>query len=125
MPELRKLGAILALLGTVAAVFPAWFGPITGGSMPPVDVFESIERRVRAGMVLGVGLTLIAVTTLRPWSVSVPSAIFYVMTGALVARLLGLMVDGSVSRQWLLVAIEAAVMAAAAMWLWRASGSTP
>ena len=47
------------------------------------------------------------------------------MTGALAARLLGLLVDGTVPKQWLWVAVEAAVMALAALWLWRSSGSSP
>ena len=125
MPGLRILGIVLAVAGVVVAVFPGWFGPLTGGSDPPVDIFESVERRVRGGMVLGVGLVFIAVTALRPWSTSIPSAIFYFMTGALAARLLGLIIDGTVPKQWLLVAIEAVVMALAAFWLWHNSGSAP
>ena len=74
-------------------------------------------------MVLGVGLCFLAIPALRPWSVSIPTALFYFMVGALAARLLGLMVDGAVPKQWLMVAIEAAVMTAAALWLWRSSGS--
>lgn len=123
MPELRILGMVLAGIGAVAAVFPAWFGPLTGGPEPPIDVYHAIERRIRGGMLLGVGLTFIAVTALRPWSTSIPSAVFYFMTGALAARLLGLLVDGTVAKQWLWVAVEAVVMALAALWLWRSSGS--
>ena len=125
MPELRILGIVLAVVGVVAAVFPDWFGPLTGGPEPPVDVYHAIERRIRGGMVLGVGLIFIAVTALRPWSTSIPSAIFYFMTGALAARLLGLLVDGTVAKQWLWVAVEAVVMALAALWLWRSGGSAP
>ena len=116
------VGAVLSLLGIAAAVFPDAFGPLTGGG-PPADVFEAVERRVRGGMVLGVGLCFFAIPALRPWSVSLPTALFYVMTGALAARLLGLMVDGVVPRQWLLVAVEAAVMAGVAVWLWRSGVS--
>lgn len=121
MPELRLFGIALALLGTLAAVFPEWFGPLTGASEPPPDVYHAIERRIRGGMVLGVGLTFIAVTALRPWSISIPSAILYFMTGALVARVFGLIVDGTVPKQWLWVAVEAAVMTLAALWLWRST----
>lgn len=53
-------------------------------------MFEAVERRVRGGMLLGVGLCFIAVTALRPWSTSIPTAIFYFMAGALAARLFGL-----------------------------------
>ena len=125
MSGLRIFGIVLAGVGVVVAAFPGWFSPLTGGPEPPVDVYEAIERRVRGGMVLGVGLIFIAVTALRPWSTSIPSAIFYFMTGALAARLLGLLVDGTVPKQWLLVAVEAVAMALAAIWLWRSSGSAP
>jgi len=122
MSGFRILGIALAVIGITAAAFPSWFGPLTGGGEPAIDVYQAIERRVRGGMVLGVGLGLVAINALRPWSTSVPSAVFYLMTGALAARLLGLIVDGTVSKQWLLVAIEAAVMTLAAAWLWRSGG---
>ena len=72
-------------------------------------------------MVLGIGLALIARTELRPWSVTIASGIFYFMLGALLARILGLIVEGIDSKQWLYVAIAAVLMALAALWLWRSS----
>ena len=125
MSGFRIFGIVLAVVGVVVAIFPGWFGPLTGGPDAPVDVFEAVERRVRGGMVLGVGLAFIAATALRPWSVSIPSAIFYFMTGALAARLVGIIIDGVVPKQWALVAVEAVLMALAALWLWRSSGSAP
>ena len=125
MTGYRIFGIVLAVIGVVAAVFPHWFAPLTGAAEPAPDLFEAVERRVRAGMVLGVGLTFIAVTSLRPWSTSIPSAVFYFMTGALAARLLGIIVDGAVPKQWLLVGVEAVFMAGAAFWLWRSTGSAP
>ncbi len=122
MSGYRIFGIVLAVVGVIAAVFPSWFGPLTGGPEPAADVFEAVERRVRGGMVLGVGLGFIAVTALRPWSTSIPTVVFYFMTGALAARLLGLLVDGIVPKQWLLVAVEAVVMGLAAIWLWRTTG---
>ena len=125
MSGFRILGIALTVLGVAASVFPAWFGPLTGGPEPPVDVFEAIERRVRGGMVLGVGLCFLAMNGLSPWSTSFPTAIFLLMTGALAARLLGLFVDGAVPKQWLLVAVEAGVMTVAAIWLWHGGKSAP
>ena len=120
MSAFRILGIVLAVFGTVASIFPDWFAFLTGP--PSADTFETVERRVRGGMVLGAGLILIAVPALRPWSTSIPLVIFYFMTGALAARLLGLLVDGVTSKQWLLVAVEAAGMTLAAFWMWRSSG---
>ncbi len=103
------------------AAFPGWFEPLTGGPEPAADTFEAIERRVRGGMVLGVGLTLIARTELRPWSMTIASALFYFMLGALLARVLGLVIEGIHPRQWLYVAVETVLMTLAALWLWRSS----
>lgn len=121
MPGLRVVGFVLVVAGAIAAAFPGWFGPLTGGPGPPPDVYEAIERRIRGGMVLGVGLSLVAIPALRPWSTSIPSAILYFMTGALAARLYGLIFDGSDPKQWLWVAVEAAAMTLAALWLWYSS----
>ncbi|AWI81037.1 hypothetical protein CEW87_17695 [Parazoarcus communis] len=123
MSELRIFGIALAILGAVAAAFPNWFGLFTGAPEAPTDAYEAIERRVRGGMLFGVGLCFIAVTALRPWSTSIPTAVFYFMTGALAARLLGLLVHGPVTKQWLWVVVEAVVMALAAFWLWRWGGA--
>ncbi|MEM7157623.1 MAG: hypothetical protein AAF799_32585 [Myxococcota bacterium] len=121
MSALRMVGVVMAVLGIVMAAFPGWFGGLTGGPEPAADTFEAIERRVRGGMVLGVGLIFIARTELRPWSVTIASVLFYFMLGALLARVLGLIVDGVVAKQWSLVAIEVGVMALASLWLWRVS----
>lgn len=117
MSKLRILGIILTVLGLLAAIFPHWFAPLTGGSEPAAGVFEAVERRVRGGMLIGVGLCFLAITELRPWSKSIPLAVFYFMTGALAARIFGLLVDGAVKKQWFLVAVEVVVMAVAALWL--------
>lgn len=106
MSGFRIFGIVLAVLGIVATVVPDWFGPLTGDAVPTVDLFKTVERRVRGGMLLGVALSFIAIPALRPWSVSIPSIVFYFMTGALAARLFGMVVDGIAPKQWLLVAVE-------------------
>ncbi|MBX3132308.1 MAG: hypothetical protein KF689_02820 [Gemmatimonadaceae bacterium] len=115
----RILGVVLVCLGVVMAVFPGWFGSLTGGAEPATDTFQAIERRIRGGMVLGVGLVFLARTSLRPWSTFVPTVAVYFVAGALVVRLMGLMVDGHDARQWMWVAGEALVVGVAAVWLWR------
>lgn len=125
MSGLRIVGLVLALVGVLASVFPTWFEPLTGGPEPPADVYEAIERRVRGGMLLGLGLMFIGINALRPWSTSIPLVIFYFMLGALFARVLGLIVDGTVPKQWLMVAVETGAMTLAALWLWRSGGGAP
>ncbi|MCB9545275.1 MAG: DUF4345 family protein [Myxococcales bacterium] len=122
MSGVRVLGLVLAAVGVVAAIAPGWFGPLTRYPQPPADVFEVVESRVRGGMILGVGLIFLAVPALRPWTVSIPAAILWFVAGALIARLLGIAVDGAVPKQWLWVAVEAGLMGILGAWLWRAGG---
>ncbi|MEO0812613.1 MAG: hypothetical protein AAFY60_07095 [Myxococcota bacterium] len=119
MSPVKVLGWVLLVLGTVATLVPEWFAPLTRADTPSSDLFEIVERRVRGGMLLGLGLVLVGVSGFRPWSTSIPSAVFYLLTGALTARVFGIMVDGAVPKQWMLVAIEAALMTGAALWMWR------
>ena len=65
MSAVRIFGITLAVLDIGAAALPNWFGLLTGPEVPG-DVFEAIERRVRGGMVLGLGLCFIGITALRP-----------------------------------------------------------
>jgi hypothetical protein len=121
---LRIVGLVVAALGAVMSAFPDWFQPLTGGPGPAADTFEAIERRIRGGMLMGLGLVFVARTTLRPWSVTIASVLLYVLVGALVARILGLIIEGNDSRQWLYVAIEGGLIGVAALWLWRATAGS-
>lgn len=105
------------------SAFPDWFHPLTGGAEPAANAFEAIERRIRGGMLAGLGLVFVARTELRPWPVTIASVLLYVLVGALLARLLGLIIEGNDSRQWLLVAVEGGLIGAAALWLWRATAA--
>jgi len=64
----------------------------------PAAVKQTLYR-LKKRKALGLGLMFVGITALRPWSTSIPLVIFYFMTGALAARLLGLVVDGTVPEQ--------------------------
>ena len=116
---IRIIGIAMSIIGLVGSFFPEWFSPITGASEPIDDIHETIERRVRAGMLLGFGLGFAAIPTLKPWNRSIPLVIFYFMTGAIIARLIGIGIDGSIDRQWFLVGVEIVFMIIAAFWLYK------
>ena len=120
MTPLRIFGIVLSGLGLLASASPGWFEPLIGASTE--DAYQAVERRVRGGMLAGVGLAFIARTELRPWADTIAYGVFYVLLGALLARLLGLAIEGTHPRQWLLVAVEAGLMVLPALWLWRSGG---
>lgn len=116
MTPLRIVGVLFAIVGLVLACSPTLaFDP-----GPAADTFEAIERRIPWGTLAGVGALLVARTKLRPWRVSIASFVLWVTAGILAARLIGLALDGADSaRQWMWVAVEAALIVLAAAYLAR------
>lgn len=113
---LRMLGGALALAGLVLAFAPT----LVSDPGPAADSFAAIERRIPWGLLLGVGAFLVARTQLKPWSHTLASFVFWVVIGILVARGIGLALDGADSgMQWVWVLVEVIVIAGAGAFLAR------
>ena len=116
MTPLRVVGALLLIAGLVLAVMPT----LVSDPGPAADTFEAIERRIWWGGLAGVGLLFLARTELKPWAVSFAHLVMWVVLGFLIARVIGLALDGIDSgKQWMWTAIEAAVVAVPAAYLSR------
>lgn len=116
MIALRILGGVLVLAGLVLSVAPTL--ALDPGDAP--DLFEAIERHVRWGLLIGIGLLLAVRTSLRPWRVTFAHLVCWVSAGYLVARLIGIAVEGASSgRQWLWVGVEVAICLVAGGYLVR------
>ena len=111
----------LIALGTVLVVNPEMVrsGPI------PADTFEAIERRIWWGAIIGAGVLLLVRSTWLPVLQTVAAASAALLLGLLVARLIGIALDGSVAKQWVYVAIEAVLLAAAVQWYTRLQPRAP
>lgn len=84
------------------------------------DLFEAVERHARWGLLIAIGALLIARTRLRPWGITIAAVIVSVSLGYLVARVLGIMVEGSgSSKQWMYCGIEVVIALAGGAYLWR------
>jgi hypothetical protein len=117
MTTVRFAGAFVALVGVVLACFPT----LVSDPGPAADTFEAIERRIPWGTLAGVGALFVARTRLRPFWTSIAAVVCWVTSGILVARLIGLVLDGADSgRQWMWVGVEVVVIALAAAYLVRA-----
>lgn len=122
MVVVRLIGVVVVLVGAALAVEPS----LVGIAPQPDDLFAAVERRIYGGMLGGLGLLLALRPALKPWGELVAWAVACVVTGALVARLGGILVDGSTAKQWLWVVVEVVVVAAPVAWLARrARGGAP
>ncbi|MEM9604050.1 MAG: DUF4345 family protein [Pseudomonadota bacterium] len=111
----------LIAIGTVLVVNPE----LVRSDPIPADTFKAIERRIWWGTIIGAGVLLLFRSTWRPALQTVAAASAALLLGLLLARLIGIALDGSVAKQWVYVAIEAVLLAAAVQWYTRLQPRPP
>lgn len=109
---LRCFGILIILIGIVLVVNPE----LISNKPIPDDTFQAIERRIWWGLLIGFGSLLLFHHQLQPWMTTIAAASASLMFGLLIARLIGIMLDGSVAKQWLNVAIEVILLAPLVWW---------
>ncbi|UZR99728.1 DUF4345 family protein (plasmid) [Chondrinema litorale] len=112
---LKILGVILLIAGFVLA-----YKPDLMSSQPmPSDPYQMIEKRVMWGLVIGLGILFIFHHQLSPWQLSVSALLSALTLGIVLARLLGLVMDGIFTKQLLWLAIEIAFLLIFGFWYWK------
>ena len=109
---LRCVGILLVVTGLVLAANPE----LLSNKPIPDDTFQAIERRIWWGLLIGFGSLLLFHHQLQPWMTTIAAASASLMFGLLIARLIGIMLDGLVAKQWLNVAIEVILLAPLVWW---------
>ncbi len=112
---LRILGSLLIIAGVVLAYNPE----IVSNSPVPEDTFAAIERRIWWGLLIGAGILIIFHQQLLPWQMTLAAGVSAILFGLLIARLIGIAIDGSVLRQWINVGIEVVIMAPFLWWYFK------
>ena len=113
---LRLLGSALIIVGVVLV----WNPELVSNKPIPTDTFQATERRIWWGLFIGFGTLLLFHHQLRPWSPTVAATGASLLIGLLVARLIGIALDGSVLKQWVNVGIELVIIALFAWWYFSA-----
>lgn len=116
----RIPGIVLLLTGLVLASNPE----LVSDQPVPSETFEAVERRIWWGLLIGAGAMLLFHHRLRPWPATALAIFASAMFGLLVARLIGIALDGSVLAQWLWVAVEAGLLAGSVGWYAKISGKS-
>lgn len=108
----RILGAVLVLAGIVLASNPE----LVSNKPVPDDTFKAIERRIWWGLLIGFGILLQFHHQWHPWQQTVSATLACLLSGLLIARLIGIALDGSVARQWFYVGLELVLLAPLVWW---------
>lgn len=113
----RVVGLAVLAVGLLLAYDPEL---VTGEAIPEAT-FEAVERRIVWGVPIGIGILLLFHFQLTPWLRTVAAVGCALTLGLLIARLLGIAIDGSVARQWYWVGVEFVMVVALALWYARLS----
>lgn len=109
---LQIAGFLLLVTGVVLT-----YNPELVSSKPvPEDTFQAVERRVRWGLLIGFGMLLMFHHQIKPYWLTVAALGMTLTLGALIARVMGLALDGSVPRQWMWVVVELAMVVGFGFW---------
>lgn len=110
----QVLGAVAALVSLVLAFVPT----LVHDPGPAPDLFEATERHVRWGLGVGLGAVFVVNRWRRPWSVLVAWLAFCVSGGYLLARFVGMALEGPTNlMQWVFVGVEILLCGIAAAWI--------
>ncbi|WP_394245657.1 hypothetical protein [Vibrio astriarenae] len=109
---LQVVGFIILLLGGILSYNPE----LVSNKPIPEDTFQAVERRVRWGFVMGIGMLLMFHHQITPYLLTAAALGMTLTLGALVARVMEIFLDGSVARHWMWVAVELVVIIGFGFW---------
>ncbi len=109
---LRMVGLLTIAIGVTLV----WNPELISNKPVPTDTFEAIERRIWWGLLIGFGCLFLFHHQVQPWTKTIAATGSSLLFGLLMARLIGIMLDGSVVKQWIYVGIEIVIMAPFVWW---------
>ncbi len=112
---LRLIGTVLIIIGVTLV----WNPELVSNKPIPDDTFEATERRIWWGLIIGFGCLLLFHHQLLPWIPTIAATASALLFGLLVARLIGIALDGSVTKQWINVGIEIVILVPLVWWYLR------
>ena len=111
----RLIGVVLLIVGVTLA----WNPELVSNKPIPTDTFEATERRIWWGLIIGFGVLLFFHHQLTPWISTIAATCSALLFGLLIARLIGIGLDGSVMKQWINVGIEVVILVPLVWWYLR------
>lgn len=109
---LKIIGVIVCLAGLLLSAFPE----LVSNKPVPDDPFQAVERRVWWGLLIGLGILFVIHRQIAPWQFTLAATGSTLVFGILVARCLGIALDGSSVKQWFWVAVEVVILMPLAYW---------
>lgn len=111
-PTLVFAGIFFIIVGVTLV----WNPELVSKKPVPTDPFQATERRIWWGLIIGFGCLLLFHHQFFPWQATIAATLSALLVGLLVARLIGIILDGSVIKQWINVGIEIVILVPLVWW---------
>lgn len=111
---LKISGVILVIAGFLLAIKPEIFSKFPAST----DAYQMIEKRVKWGILIGVGVFLMLNSNWESWSIIATVLLSSLTLGIILARLTGFVLDGFFVKQlyWLLMELVALIIFGVLYW---------
>ena len=109
---LKVTGMVSIIIGVVLV----WNPELATSKPMPSDTFQSIEKRIWWGAFIGIGILPFFHYQLLPLIPTIAATLSALLLGLLIARLIGIILDGSVTKQWIYVGIEILILIPLVWW---------
>ena len=114
--SLRVLALILIIVGFILTYKP----DLTNSSVPQLlEGYEMIEKRVKWGALIGLGIFLFFHHQWINWVLTVWAVLSALTLGVIIARLLGFLLDGLFAKQMLWLLIELVILGIFVFFYWK------
>jgi hypothetical protein len=117
---LKVIGVVFLIAGLVLSYNPE----LVSNKPIPSDPFKAVERRIWWGLLIGFGLFALLHHQLHPVWLTLAAMLSTLVLGIIITRVMGIVLDGSTSKQWQLVGIEAVVLIGLLLWYLRLRGGS-
>jgi len=109
---LKVIGVIFLIAGLVLSYNPE----LVSNKPIPSDPFKAVERRIWWGLLIGFGLFALLHHQLHPIWLTLAAMLSALTVGFIIARVMGIVLDGSTSKQWMWVGVEAIALVGFLFW---------
>lgn len=105
---LKILGILFFIAGFLLTLKPDLLGKFSSS----IDAYQMIEKRVRWGLLVGLGLFLVFNSNWNSWGLGITALLFAITLGIIISRLTGFVKDGFFIQQlwWLLIELFALLL---------------
>ncbi len=110
---------VVGIFAVIAGLIPVFHPTLFSNSDIQLDAYSSIELRVKWGIVVGFGLFLATQNHLFPWLVTLSGLLFWLTASVVIARCIGIMLDGLVGKQWVWLLIELIALVVFGFWYYK------